>query len=238
MRFCSCASYLFHSNNSTFPDLDAIMPTQYFLAFLLLAVTVQCVSADQKHPFAISVIDEATVGIVRGVDSNSFAAYSKHRKKWSTYSFPEHLTIQPSTLGEFAQHNKNDMVVAFTTSGGAVSELVAVDCRGRFRVHKLESALNRKLEPILNGDGVIYYIVDEVVYAFSGKTGTWDARHVPGLPEVSWIDGIGHAPSITQHGFDTESEEGIVIRRPDGVARFLADQGQWEFTPTKDLSVR
>ena len=186
------------------------MTTRCSIAFLLLAVTNQCVFAEEKEPFAVIVIDEATVGLVRGDHSNSFAAYSKHRKKWSTYSFPDYLTIQPSTLGEFAEHNKNDLVVAFETSGGPISELVAVDCRGRFRIHKLESKLNRELTPVLNGDGVIYYIIDEVVYAFSGKTGTWDSRHVPGLAEVRWIDGVGNAPSIQKHGFDTESERGIV----------------------------
>ncbi|WP_218933926.1 hypothetical protein [Rubripirellula lacrimiformis] len=92
--------------------------------------------------------------------------------------------------------------------------------------------MNGELKPVLNGDGVLYYIVDEVVYAFSGRTGTWDSYNVPGLPGVRWVDGAGHVPSIQEHGFDTESEEGIVVRRPDGIARFLADKGLWQFTPS------
>jgi hypothetical protein len=154
------------------------------IAILLIAVATHCVSANDNEPFAVRVIDEATVGVVRGDDSNAFAAYSKARNRWSTHHFPKYLTVKPWTLGEFTEDSKNDLVVAFEIAGGPVTELVAVDCKGRFRIHKLESALDGELKPVLNGDGVIYYIVDETVYAFSGKTGTWDAYNVPGLPDV------------------------------------------------------
>src|SRR5690554_53182 len=176
------------------------------IAILLIAATTHCVSADENGSFAVRLIDEATVGLVRGDDSNAFAAYSKPRKRWSTHKFPKYLTVKPWTLGEFMEDSKNDLVVAFELAGGPVTELVAVDCKGRFRIHKLETALNGELKPVLNGDGVIYYIVDETVYAFSGKTGTWDSYSVPGLPDVRWVDGAGHVPSIREHGFDTESE--------------------------------
>lgn len=202
------------------------------IAILLVAATTHCVSADENESFAVRLIDEATVGLVRGDDSNAFAAYSKPRKRWSTHKFPNYLTVKPWTLGEFMDDNKNDLVVAFELAGGPVTELVAVDCKGRFRIHKLETALDGELKPVLNGVGVIYYIVDETVYAFSGKTGTWDSYSVPGLPDVRWVNGAGHVPSIREHGFDTESEEGIVIRRPNGVAKFLADKGLWQFIPS------
>lgn len=202
------------------------------IAILLIAATTHCVSAGENESFAVRLIDEATVGLVRGYESNAFAAYSKPRKRWSTHKFPKYLTVKPCTLGEFMEDSKNDLVVAFELAGGPVTELVAVDCKGRFRIHKLETALDGELKPVLNGDGVIYYIVDETVYAFSGKTGTWDSYSVPGLPDVRWVDGAGHVPSIREHGFDTESEEGIVIRRPNGVAKFLADKGLWQFIPS------
>jgi hypothetical protein len=202
------------------------------IALLLIAVTTHCVAADENESFAVRVIDEATIGVVRGDDSNAFAAYSKLRKRWSTHNFPNHLTVKPWTLGEFTAKNKNDLVVAFELAGGPVADLVAVDCNGQFRIHKLETALDGELKPVLNGDGVIYYIVDETVFAFSGKTGTWDSYHVPGLPDVRWVDGAGHVPSIREHGFDTESEKGIIIRRPNGIAKFLADKGLWQFIPS------
>ena len=208
------------------------MAIRVSIALLLVAVTTHRVSADDNESFAVRVIDEATVGVVRGDDSNAFAAYSKVRKRWSTHNFPNYLTVKPWTLGEFMEDSKNDLVVAFEFAGGPVTELVAVDCKGRFRIHKLENTLDGELKPVLNGDGVIYYIVKETVYAFSGKTGTWDSYNVPGLPDVRWVDGAGHVPSIREHGFDTESEEGIVIRRSNGVAKFLADKGLWQFTPS------
>ena len=202
------------------------------VAVLLIALSTQCVSADDNESFAVREVDEATVGLVRGDDSNAFAAYSKTRKRWTTHSFPDHLTVKPWTLGEFTEASKNNLIVAFEFAGYPVAALVAVDCRGRFCIHELPKALDGELKPVLIGGSVAYYIINEVVYAFSGKTGTWDSYNVPGLPEVRWIDGVSQVPSIQEHGFDTESEKGIVIRRPNGVAKFVADKGLWQFTPS------
>jgi hypothetical protein len=83
------------------------------IALLLIAVTAHCVSADDNESFAVRVIDEATVGVVRGDDSNAFAAYSKAHKRWSTHNFPNYLTVKPWTLGEFTEDSKDDLVVAF-----------------------------------------------------------------------------------------------------------------------------
>lgn len=201
------------------------------IALLLIAATSHCASADENESFVDRVIDESTIGLVRGDDSNAFAAYSKPNKRWSTHNFPCYLTVKPVTLGESTENKKNDLVVAFEITGGPIADLVAIDCNGQFCVHKLEKSLKCELKPILNGDGVIYYIVDEVVYAFSGKTSTWDSYRVPGLPGIRWVDGVGHVPSIQEHGFDTESEKGIVIRRANGIAKFLADKGLWQVTP-------
>ncbi len=208
------------------------MTCRCLFGLLLIASATLLVHAEEPRSFANRVIDEATLGLVRGGESNAFAAYSKTRRRWSTHTFAEHLTVKPWTLGEFTADQKNDLVVAFEYSGGPVAELVAIDCKGQFRSCKLKSALKRDLKPVLNGNGVIYYIADEVVYAFSGKTGTWDEYSVPGLPDVRWVDGAGHVPSIQEYGFDTESEKGIVIRRPNGIARFLADKGLWQFKPS------
>ena len=209
------------------------MVIRHSIALLLIAATTQCAFADENESFAVRVIDEATVGLVRGGDSNAFAAYSKPRKRWSNYSFPNYLTVKPLTLGEFTEDSKNNLVVAFEIAGGTVTELVAVDCKGQFCVHELKTALSGELKPVLNGGGVIYYIVNEVVYAFSGKTGTWDSYAVPGLPDVKWVDGAGHVPSIREHGFDTETKSGIVITRENGTASFLSEKGLWQFVPNK-----
>jgi hypothetical protein len=207
------------------------MLIKHMIVLLVIATVTRSVWAEENRSFAVNIIDEATVGLVRGDDSNAFAAFSKLRKQWSTHSFPSHLTVKAQTLGESTEEKKGELVVAFEITGGPIAELVAVDYKGRFRVHELKTALTCDLKPVLNGAGVIYYIANETVYAFSGKTGTWDSYHVPGLPDVRWIGDAGHVPSFKEHGFDTESEKGIVIHRPDGVARFLADKGLWQFTP-------
>ena len=206
------------------------MSLRIFVTLLICVPISHTLNADEPSTFTNQVIDGETIGLVRGADSNAFAAYSKVRKQWSTHTFADYLTVKPATLGE-SFDKKDDMVVCFACTGGTVTELVAVDCNGKFQVHKLKSPLNEDVKPILNGDGVIYYIADEIVYAFSGKTGTWDTQHVPGLPDISWKDGVGTPPDISL--FDAESKNGIVIRRPAGTMEFLANEGSWSFTPSK-----
>ena len=85
------------------------MVIRHSITFLFIATTTQCGFADENESFAVRVIDEATVGLVRGDDSNAFASYSKPRKRWSTHNFPNYLTVKPWTLGEFTENSKNDL---------------------------------------------------------------------------------------------------------------------------------
>jgi len=207
------------------------------LVLLIVIATTHTIFADAPEEpvsFVATLIDEATLGLVRGGDSNAYAVYSKTRKRWSSHTFADHLSVKPWTLGEFLDESKNDLVVAFEYVGGPISELVAIDCKGRFRKHNLESPLNREMKPVLIGGGVIYYIADETVYAFSGKTGTWDTQTVPDLPDVVWKDGVGRGPDFTKDGFDTQTMNGIAIRIRYGTATFLANKGLWQFTPTAE----
>ncbi len=168
-----------------------------------------------------------TIELMRGRDTNAFAAYSTVRKAWDAHCFPHFLTVKPWTLGEFGERASN-AVIAFELSDGPIEKLIAVDTKGRFRAFELETPVRREMRPMLNGKSVIYYIADGVVYAFSGRTGTWDTLKVPHLPEVQWKDGGGLPPSIAEHGFDTASTDGIVVTLPQGTATFSPDRGFWK----------
>ncbi len=108
----------------------------------------------------------------------------------------EHLLNVRQTLGESTEEKKGELVVAFEITGGPIAELVAVDCKGRFRVHDSITAWTCDLKPVLNGAGVIYYIANETVYAFSGKTRYLGFVSCSGVPDVRWIDGAGHVPML------------------------------------------
>ena len=118
-------------------------------------------------------------------------------------------------------------MIAFELADGPIEQLIALDTKGRFRLLKLDAPIRRNMRPVLNGESIIYYIADGVVYAFSGRTGTWDTLKVPHLPEGQWKDGTGSPPSIAEHGFDTESTDGIVVTLPQGMATFSPDRGFW-----------
>jgi len=173
------------------------------------------------------VVVTETIELMRGRDTNAFSAYSTVRKKWDTHRFPRYLTVRPWTLGEFGERASN-AVIAFELADGPIEQLIALDSKGRFRSFKLDAPIRREMRPVLNGESVIYYIADGVVYAFSGRTGTWDTLQAPHLPDVQWKDGTGSPPGIAEHGFDTESTDGIVVALPQGTATFSPDRGFWK----------
>lgn len=179
------------------------------------------------------LIAAETLELMRGRDTNAFAVYSTIRKAWSSHRFPDYLTVKPATLGEFGS-NASDAVVAFQFSDGPVLQLVAVDTKGRFRSFDLDKPIRKELRPMLNGNSIIYYIADGVIYAFSGRTGTWDTLKAPNVPEVRWENGTGTPPSIAKHGFDTESTDGIIVTLPQGTATFSPNRGAWKIELAAD----
>lgn len=178
--------------------------------------------------FAEPLIDEESFGMLRGNDSNAFTVFSKQRGRWSNYRFAAHVRVRPWTSGESGP-NASDAIIGFQYKNGPISELVAVDTRGRFCKHVLEGPLDRELMPVLMGHAVLYYIADGTIYAFSGVTGTWDSLKAPNVPDVKWKeDGSGVPPDVQKDGFDTESIDGILVKTSRGTMKFAADIGVWQ----------
>lgn len=204
------------------------------LAPLLLTPVENLVAQDAGTPaqpevrFAKPVIDEESFGMLRGDDSNAFTVFSKQRARWSNYQFADHLQVRPWASGEFGP-NASHAIIGFQYENGPITELVAVDTRGRFRKHVLEDPLDRELTPVLMGHAVLYYIADGTIYAFSGVTGTWGSIKAPSVPDVKWKeDGSGVPPDAQEDGFDTETIDGILVKTPRGTMKFAADVGVWQ----------
>ena len=210
-------------------------PCLLLCCLITTSLVSSCVSsswAQDCGTFAETVLDEESLGLLRGKDTNAFAVFSKTRNRWSTYCFPEYLRIEPSIMGTNA-----NAIIGFHYEDGPVPELVAVDTKGRFRKHKLVKPLHRELRPVFVGHGVLYYIADGTIYAFSGVTGTWDSLVAPHVPDVKWNNGVGTPPDVQKDGFDTETIDGILVRLPQGTVKFAADRGVWQLaTPTNDAS--
>ncbi len=170
---------------------------------------------------AEKLIVTETIELMRGRDSNAFAAYSTVRKAWDSHRFPHYLTVKPWTLGEFGERASN-AVVAFELADGPIERLVAVDIKGRFRTLELSKAIRRELRPTLNGESVISYVDDGMIYAFSGRTGTWDTLSAPHILEGQLNAGTGN----------------IVVKLPQGTATFSPDRGFWKIEfDSKDQAI-
>jgi hypothetical protein len=196
------------------------------------AVPAQEPAAVPKEP--VSYIELEDYRLYMGKDSNSYAVYSKATKRWTSYNFPKHLNVKPSSDGTPAGFPQGwgretgsvlsaGPIVAFELSDAPIEELVAVDTKGRFCTHKLAAPIKRPVKPFMVGGGIFYCIVDGKIYAFSGVTGTWDVLEAPEIPEPK-IDGT--QPPL-ESGFDATDHGRIVVKLPFGKMIFSADQGRW-----------
>ncbi|MEX1041457.1 MAG: serine/threonine-protein kinase [Pirellulaceae bacterium] len=180
--------------------------------------------------------DDDSLVIVAADEHNVYAAYSRARKAWERYRFPEDLEVE-TLIGNAAsldfegvtRENVNESVMGFELSGGPVKELVAMDIHGKFQTSRLDPPINEKLSVVFFwNDGLLYYTANEHVYAFSPFTGTWDALKVPGLPTTIWernsSGGIRRFESpIKDHG----NRPGIILRWAEGVSFFTLRSGKW-----------
>lgn len=188
-----------------------------------------------KEP--VSYIELEDYRLYLGSDSNGFAVYSPRTKRWTSHNFPKHLQVKPCADGAGAGYPTGwrrgvgatltvGPIVAFELSDAPIEELVAVDCQGRFCIHKLDAPLKQRFKPFITGSGVFYDIVDGKIYAFSGMTGTWDVLEAPEIPAPKWKDGTGTQPAI-ETGFEAHNDK-LVVRLPFGKMTFAADQGRWK----------
>ncbi len=210
------------------------MQTTHFLRIGLIAcLCIGAANGNCDETATKKVVVNETLELIQGRNSNSFAVYSPVRRSWDSHSFPKHMTVLPQHRGEFGERAK-DAVIAFALSGWPIEQLVAIDVKGRFRTFDLEDPLRREMRPLSAENSMIYYIADGVIYAFSGRTGTWDTLKAPHVSDVRWENGTGTPPDTVEHGFDSHSTGGIVVRLPRGTAIFSPDRGYWKIELASD----
>ena len=190
--------------------------------------------ADAAEP--VSYIELGDYRLYMAKDSNSYAVYSSVTKRWTSHTFPKHLSVKPWADGSRAGIPmgftpagailSTGPLVGFELSDAAIEELVAIDARGRFCTHKLAAPIKRPVKPFLVGGGLLYCIVEGHIYAFSGVTGTWDVLEAPEIPEPKWKDGVGTQPAI-ETGFEVDTDR-IVVKLPFGKMTFATAEGRWK----------
>ena len=168
------------------------------LTLVGIVISMPKVAAEEKLPQWVGT-DSLVVAYVKG--SNRFAAYSKLSGNWTTHSFSDDVKPIPIV-------SRN--LVAFRLDGKSVKELVAVDERGEWQVHKLPAPISTPCIPVVDG-AVATYRVGDRTYAFSSGTGTWDSIEVQG--DASLSDEMAMVVS-TSHIYVFSAQTGVWAKSP------------------------
>jgi len=113
--------------------------------------------------------------VARIGESNQFTAYSKRTGEWTDYTFPKGVTVTPVTGAH---------LIAFALEGDSIANLVAVDAKGKWQIHKIADANAKICTPHI-GDNLAIYKIGETAYGFSGVSGVWDSIATKEMPQIS-----------------------------------------------------
>lgn len=157
---------------------------------------------------------------------NAFAVYSRKRKAWGRYRFPQGMKFREMvydvlSVGPVGKIMRSSFF-GFNLSGKPVDELIAVDTQGRIHGFPLDKPIDEELVQLDMGRN-LYYAANEHVYAFSEITGTWDALSVPGMPTA-----VRSGRTIDSPIKNYSNRPDIVVALPHEIAVFAADVGKWE----------
>lgn len=155
-------------------------------------------------------IPTGDVILVKGPEPNEYLAWSPADGRWRSHTFPKGVTATFVIGGSGC---------VFHLEGDAITELVAVDRRGRWCFCKLPAAAKQCIPIVGRGTVAACQVVGaKHVYAFSAETGTWAAFETAGIAPAA------AGPMV---GKDT-----VVMVEPGAVAAFSAATGEWAVAKT------
>lgn len=159
-------------------------------------------------------IPTGDVILVKGPEPNEYLAWSPADGRWRSHTFPKGVTATFVIGGSGC---------VFHLEGDAITELVAVDRRGRWCFCKLPAAAKQCIPTVGRGTVAACQVVGaKHVYAFSAETGTWAAFETAGIAPAAAGSMVG--PMV---GKDT-----VVMVEPGAVAAFSAATGEWAVAKT------
>jgi hypothetical protein len=171
-------------------------------SLMLLLVAIVLVTSISRgnvaqNPKHAGMIQSGDLIVTPVFGSDDFLAYSKRTGQWRKHTFPKGVTVVPVAAGS---------VVAFSSEGREVSELIAVDRDGNWRTFNLPRPAANCV-PIVSQRLAVFH-VDGHAHAFSGVTGTWDS-----VPDVA------AAPAV--------DDDVALILDENRIAAFSAHTGNW-----------
>ena len=155
------------------------------------------------------------------IDESTFYTFSKVDQAWAHHRFPETLTSVSPQICADTSGGYTAQFYGFEQEGDAIESLVAIDTQGKFHECPLEKPVSGII-PCMHGgtSPVMFCLANERLYAFSGRTGTWDSIAAPNLPEITIGPDRKRTLPTKENGFDTETIDGIVVQ--DGQRHYMS----------------
>ncbi len=164
---------------------------------------------------------------------NLYFTYAKNTNSWHRYQFPKGLKIK-MYKGDWRPPAGERGSIAFEISGSSIRELVGIDAHGSFRPYLLDQPIEHDVYGIQPGQGLLCYVANQHIYAFSAVTGTWDELSVPNLsPLVKDGTGVWQLPA-GETRFHPDAPEGIEVTFNDYRMVFSPQRGSWVRKPISD----
>jgi len=184
-----------------------------FTAIVLTVIYWQSVLADEVKTPGYVRNGHLIITPIEG--SNTFAAYSNKTGQWTSHTFPRDVHAVPVLSGHCA---------AFKITGKSVTELVAVDESGIWRVNKLPHATDSPCVPNI-GQYLAFYAVEGHTYAFSATHGKWDS-----------IAAINTMPMEFDSFNGKGDMEVVLVVTPKSISAFSAQHPAWATIDTSSKS--
>jgi RNA polymerase sigma factor (sigma-70 family) len=148
----------------------------------------------------------------------TFLSYSKSEGKWDQYTFPASVSAVAIVNEPHSLERNAKACAIFQLSGPAISELVAVDSNGAFRTHQLANPVDGQHIAAVATGQLAFCHIGATLYAFSGKTGTWDSLDAPHL---------GIPPDTHYERLRTDVRDTFLVDCDDRFAAFSLHAGKW-----------
>jgi hypothetical protein len=168
-------------------------------------------------------LDAGTFVLVAVKGSNQFLSYGTDDGQWDRHEFAAGVSSKPyiDRAGVMGLSGPIRATAGFQLDGESITELVAVDSKGRFHKHALSESVRGPLTPIVS-NGLVYYVAGGKIHAFSAKTGTWDSMDAPQLSDLKVENG-----GIRQPEGLTALDGTLVVEFENQIAAFSINSGKW-----------
>ncbi|RCS46432.1 serine/threonine protein kinase [Bremerella cremea] len=160
---------------------------------------------------------------------NLFFTYRKKTDNWQRYQFPAGVKVHAVTIDDSLYPDPEHECVGFDINGGPISELVAIDAKGKFCVYPFRKPTIGRSRCLIPSDGqALLSVFDGKAYVFVGKDATWQKIDLP--PVMTLLQGAWEP--VTPIEYERQSSQGKEVISLQGIDVMIGSLvARWQVRP-------